>query len=85
MRNFHIKASKDYCPVINLDKLWTLVSEQTREKYKNHPEGKAPIIDVVRAVSRRTSPNVLIASGKPCPTRCPLLILLLIGVLQGLG
>lgn len=38
-------------PAINLDKLWTLVTDQTREKYKNHPEKKVPIIDVVRAVS----------------------------------
>jgi large subunit ribosomal protein L27Ae len=56
MRNFHIKASRDYCPVINLDKLWTLVSEQTREKYKNHPEGKAPVIDCVNAVSVERAP-----------------------------
>jgi hypothetical protein len=38
-------------PAINLDKLWTLVSEQTKEKYKDHPEKKVPIIDCVRAVS----------------------------------
>merc|ERR1711926_11587 len=34
---------------INLDRLWTLVSEQTQQKYKNHPENKVPVIDVVRA------------------------------------
>ncbi|CAG0917793.1 unnamed protein product [Notodromas monacha] len=49
MRNFHVKASLDWCPIINLDKVWSLVSEQTREKYKNHPDGKAPVIDVVKA------------------------------------
>ena len=38
-------------PAVNLDKLWTLVSEQTKEKYKNHPEKKVPVIDCVRAVS----------------------------------
>lgn len=33
---------------MNLDKLWTLVSEQTRLKYKD-VEGKAPVIDLVKA------------------------------------
>ncbi|CAG0919954.1 unnamed protein product [Notodromas monacha] len=49
MRNFHVKASMDWCPIINLDKVWSLVSEKTREAYKNHPDGKAPVIDVVKA------------------------------------
>ncbi|CAG0920311.1 unnamed protein product [Notodromas monacha] len=51
MRNFHVKASMDWCPIINLDKIWSLVSEKTRETYKNHPDGKAPVIDVVKSVS----------------------------------
>ena len=52
MRNFHIRKNQHHMPAINLDKLWTLVSEQTREKYKDHPEKKVPVIDVVRAVSK---------------------------------
>lgn len=51
MRNYHARPIKKYCPVLNLDKLWTLVSEQTRLQYKNSPDGKAPVIDAVRAVS----------------------------------
>lgn len=50
MRNFHIRKNQHHMPAINLDKLWTLVSTQTKEKYKNHPEKKVPVIDVVRAV-----------------------------------
>jgi large subunit ribosomal protein L27Ae len=47
MRHFHYKKNQYYCPVINVEKLWTLVSEQTR---KNPPkDGKLPIIDVTRA------------------------------------
>ncbi|XP_075234803.1 ribosomal protein L27A [Lycorma delicatula] len=49
MRNYHLRRNHFFCPIINLDKLWTLVSEQTRLKYKSHPEGKAPVIDVVKA------------------------------------
>ena len=32
MRNFHVhpNVSNNVCPAINLDKLWSLVSEQTR-------------------------------------------------------
>lgn len=51
MRNYHLRRNTKWCPTINLDKLWTLVSEQTRLKYKDNPEGKAPVIDIVKAVS----------------------------------
>ena len=51
MRNFHLRKNQHHMPAINLDKLWTLVTEQTREKYRDHPEKKVPIIDVVQAVS----------------------------------
>lgn len=51
MRNYHLRRNTKWCPTINLDKLWTLVSEQARQKYKDNPEGKAPVIDIVKAVS----------------------------------
>jgi len=50
MRHFHLTRQKYWCPTINLDKLWTLVSEQTRTYYKDKTD-KAPVIDVVRSVS----------------------------------
>uniref|UniRef100_A0A3B5MW01 Large ribosomal subunit protein uL15 n=1 Tax=Xiphophorus couchianus TaxID=32473 RepID=A0A3B5MW01_9TELE len=49
MRHYHLKRNTSYCPTINLDKLWTLVSEQTRVNYGKKPEGPAPVIDAVRA------------------------------------
>merc|ERR1712137_496969 len=49
MRHFHIRKNQHHMPAVNLDRLWTLVSEQTQQKYKNHPENKVPVIDVVRA------------------------------------
>jgi large subunit ribosomal protein L27Ae len=52
MRNYHLRKNQKYCPSINLDKLWTLVSEETRLKFKDDKANKAPVIDVVRAVSR---------------------------------
>ncbi|EPQ12511.1 60S ribosomal protein L27a, partial [Myotis brandtii] len=38
-----------FCPTVNLDKLWTLVSEQTRVNAAKSKTGVAPIIDVVRS------------------------------------
>ncbi|KAA0724122.1 60S ribosomal protein L27a L22 [Triplophysa tibetana] len=49
MRHYHLKRNTTFCPTINLDKLWTLVTEQTRENHSKKPEGPAPVIDVVRA------------------------------------
>lgn len=43
--------NKYHKPTVNLDKLWSLVSEQTRQYYKDKTDGPAPVIDVVRAVS----------------------------------
>lgn len=37
--------------MLNLDKLWTLVSEQSRLKYANASDGKVPVINIVKAVS----------------------------------
>lgn len=51
MRNFHLRRNKDFCPVLNLDKLWTLLSEQARLKYANATDKKVPVINVVKAVS----------------------------------
>lgn len=50
MRNYHLRRNTKWCPTLNLDKLWTLVSEQTRLKYKDSQD-KAPVIDLVKAVS----------------------------------
>eukprot|EP00297_Palpitomonas_bilix_P025060 CAMPEP_0113889494 /NCGR_PEP_ID=MMETSP0780_2-20120614/13532_1 /TAXON_ID=652834 /ORGANISM="Palpitomonas bilix" /LENGTH=76 /DNA_ID=CAMNT_0000878607 /DNA_START=421 /DNA_END=651 /DNA_ORIENTATION=- /assembly_acc=CAM_ASM_000599 len=34
---------------MNIDKLWTLVSEQTYDHYKTAKSEKAPVIDITRA------------------------------------
>ena len=48
MRHYHLKRNKIFCPTLNLDQLWTLVSDETRKKYQNDKE-KAPVIDVGKA------------------------------------
>ena len=49
MRYYHKTKQQFFCPSLNLDKLWSLVSDQTRENYKSKTD-VAPVIDVVRAV-----------------------------------
>merc|ERR1712023_424548 len=49
MRYFHLQRNKYHCPIINLDRLWSLVSDQTREKYADAKDTDAvPVIDVTK-------------------------------------
>ncbi|KAI6174845.1 50S ribosomal protein L15 [Aphelenchoides bicaudatus] len=47
-RNFHLNKNHSYAPIINVEKLWSLVSEDTRKKYEKDTK-KAPVIDATRA------------------------------------
>ena len=49
MRHYHLKRNQSFCPTGNLDKLWTLVSEQTWVNAVQNKTGAAPVIDVVRS------------------------------------
>ena len=53
MRHYHLKRNQSFCPTVNLDKLWTLVSEQTRVNAAKTKPGAAPIIDVVRSATTK--------------------------------
>lgn len=50
MRNFHVKPNslRHFCPAVNVENLWSLVSAATKEKYASDKAGKVPVIDVVR-------------------------------------
>ncbi|CAE8626942.1 unnamed protein product [Polarella glacialis] len=48
MRNFHLIKHGKVTPTINVERLWSLVSEQTRAYYKEKTD-KAPVIDVMKA------------------------------------
>ena len=51
MRNFHWRKTLDWCPVINVDKLWTLVSEKVRADSAaavGKQSAAVPVIDVTR-------------------------------------
>ncbi|XP_010637054.1 60S ribosomal protein L27a-like [Fukomys damarensis] len=49
MRRCHSKRNQSVCPTVNLDKLWTWVSEQTRVSAAKDKNGLAPIVDAVRS------------------------------------
>lgn len=49
MRQYHKLPNRYWRPSINLDKLWSLVTEQHRLAYEKKTD-VAPVIDVVRAV-----------------------------------
>lgn len=50
MRQYRVLKNRLWRPALNLDNLWSLVTEQHREAYANKTE-VAPVIDCVRAVS----------------------------------
>lgn len=51
MRYFHKTKQQFHCPIVNLDKLMSLVPEDIRVKYSKPQQGKVPVIDTLAAVS----------------------------------
>ncbi|XP_059971708.1 large ribosomal subunit protein uL15-like [Mesoplodon densirostris] len=47
MRHYHLKKNQNFCPSVNLDKLWTFVSEETWVNAAKNKTGAAPIIYMV--------------------------------------
>ena len=48
IRMFHMNKQQAFCPTVNIEKLWTLVSKEAYENAKKNPT-KATIIDCNRA------------------------------------
>ncbi|CAG8556063.1 7212_t:CDS:2 [Paraglomus occultum] len=48
MRYFHKTKNQYYNPTLNLDRLWTLVSEDTRRAHANNKD-VAPVIDILQS------------------------------------
>ena len=47
MRHFHLTKNAYYNNVINIDRIWTLVSEEARLKAAANPSGAVPVIDTL--------------------------------------
>ena len=45
MRYYHKTQNKFFCPTVNIDHLWTLVSDETRHEAAKQ-DNKVPVIDV---------------------------------------
>mmetsp|Transcript_82007 Transcript_82007/g.95819 ORF Transcript_82007/g.95819 Transcript_82007/m.95819 type:complete len:148 (+) Transcript_82007:41-484(+) len=48
IRVFRLQKNRIFLPTVNLDRLWSLVTEETRKKYSTVKD-KAPVIDVTKA------------------------------------
>lgn len=48
IRVFRLHKNKIHCPAVNIDKLWTLLSEQARAKYLKD-KSTTPVIDVTKS------------------------------------
>eukprot|EP00897_Mesotaenium_endlicherianum_P001106 jgi/Mesen1/10997/ME000097S10572 len=46
MRFFHKTMNQFHCPIVNLDKLWSLLPEEVKGKVSG--EGAAPVLDVTK-------------------------------------
>ena len=52
MRYFHLTKNQYYCPIINVEQLWSLVPPKVaNEAEKKKEEGKYPVLDLVQHVS----------------------------------
>ena len=49
MRHFHLLRNQQYCPVINVDRLWSLMSPNALEQAKSGNKGKAFVLDCTQA------------------------------------
>ncbi|CRG90223.1 60S ribosomal protein L28 [Talaromyces islandicus] len=65
MRQFHLLRNHYWKPAINLDKLWTLVPQETRDKYlgEKAPTDKAIVLDLLplgyaKVLGKGRLPNV---------------------------
>lgn len=60
MRHFHLNRNHSFAPTLNLDKLWSLVGEENRERAAKEAD-KVPVVDIVQFVS--TIPRILHRAG----------------------
>ncbi|CAN0415816.1 unnamed protein product, partial [Laminaria digitata] len=49
MRRFHLLKNREHCPIVNLDKLWSMLPAGTLDQAQT-AGGKAPVVDVTDQV-----------------------------------
>lgn len=65
MRHFHLLRNHEYCPTVNVDRLWSLLSEKAFENAKKGMGGKAYVVDCTQAGYFKASPGVHTPPRKP--------------------
>lgn len=50
MRTFHLKRNLEFCPTVNVDRLWSLLPEGVYEQAKAGSE-QTPVLDVTKLVN----------------------------------
>ena len=48
VRHYYLKRNQSFCPTVNLDKTWILVSEETQVNTAKNKTGVSPSMGVVR-------------------------------------
>ncbi|KAL6007199.1 60S ribosomal protein L27a-3 [Asimina triloba] len=48
MRYFHKLRNKFYRPIVNVDRLWSLIPDDVKEKAKSAASGQAPLVDITQ-------------------------------------
>ena len=56
MRRFHYKRNPDFCPGVNVDRLWSMMPEGVYEKAKASTD-VVPVIDVTKLVIALKKPH----------------------------
>ncbi|KAG6394750.1 hypothetical protein SASPL_145340 [Salvia splendens] len=62
MRYFHRLRNKFHCPTINIDRLWSLVPQEVKDK---ESKDNAPLIDVTQFGYFKVLGKGLLPEGKP--------------------
>ena len=65
MRHFHLTRQSAHRPILNVSKLWGLVTEQTRLKYKGAKD-VVPVIDTLRAGYGKVLGKGALPKDQPC-------------------
>ena len=51
MRHFHLTKNQYFCPVVNVERLWSLIPQQTKKELPTKETGNIPVLDVLDYVS----------------------------------
>ena len=51
MRHFHLTRNQYFCPVVNVERLWSLIPQETKKEIPTKEAGHIPVLDVLDYVS----------------------------------